>query len=81
MPKVFEVNGYRFFFFSNEGNPYEPCHIHVRKGGNLAKFWIEPQIRLAKSDGFNSSELKFILGVIEERCDEIKEAWNEYFGE
>lgn len=40
MPKVLEINGYKYFFFSNEGNPQEPCHIHVRKAGNLAKFWI-----------------------------------------
>ena len=33
MPKVFEINGFKFFFFSNEGNPLEPCHIHVRKSG------------------------------------------------
>ncbi|MBO5116749.1 MAG: DUF4160 domain-containing protein, partial [Treponema sp.] len=40
MPKVFEINGFKFFFFSNEGNPLEPCHIHVRKSGCLAKLWI-----------------------------------------
>lgn len=47
MPKVFEVYGYKFFFFSNEGSPLEPCHIHVRKNGNLAKFWIKkmPSLR------------------------------------
>ncbi|HIS66667.1 MAG TPA: DUF4160 domain-containing protein, partial [Candidatus Scatomorpha merdipullorum] len=38
MPKVFEIDGFKFFFFSNEGNPQEPCHIHVRKGNGLAKF-------------------------------------------
>ncbi len=30
MPTVLLINGYRFFFFSNEGN--EPRHIHVEKG-------------------------------------------------
>lgn len=40
MPKVFEWNGYRFHFFSNEGDPREPAHIHVRKGRNTAKFWL-----------------------------------------
>lgn len=79
MPKVFEIDGYKFFFFSNEGDPSEPCHIHVRKAGNLAKFWVEPNVRLDSSDGFNSKELKFIANEIEERKELIKEAWDEFF--
>ena len=49
MPVVFYFDGYKFFFFSNEGDPREPIHIHVRKDGNLAKFWIEPSVELADS--------------------------------
>lgn len=79
MPKVFEIDGYKFFFFSNEGDPSEPCHIHVRKAGNLAKFWVEPNVRLDSSDGFNSKELKFIANEIKERKELIKEAWDEFF--
>ncbi|MBO4628386.1 MAG: DUF4160 domain-containing protein [Treponema sp.] len=44
MPTVLNKKGYRFFFFSNEGNPLEPCHIHVRKNGALAKFWVSEEI-------------------------------------
>jgi len=40
MPVIFRHKGYRFFFFSNEGIPLEPCHIHVKKGSAVAKFWI-----------------------------------------
>ena len=29
MPTVFRHLGFRFFFYSNEGNPLEPVHIHV----------------------------------------------------
>ncbi len=79
MPKVFEIDGYKFFFFSNEGDPSEPCHIHVRKAGNLAKFWVEPNVRLDSSDGFNSKELKFIASAVEEYKELIKEAWDEFF--
>ena len=38
MPVVFRYKGYRFFFFSNEGDPLEPMHIHVRRGEATAKF-------------------------------------------
>ncbi|WP_394700159.1 DUF4160 domain-containing protein [uncultured Parasphingorhabdus sp.] len=34
MPKIFEWQGYRFYFYSNEGNPPEPVHIHVRYFGD-----------------------------------------------
>lgn len=79
MPKLFEIDGYKFFFFSNEGDPSEPCHIHVRKAGNLAKFWVEPVVSLDSSDGFNSKELKFIANAVEEHKELIKEAWDEFF--
>lgn len=79
MPKVFEIYGYKFFFFSNEGNPLEPCHIHVRKNGNLAKFWIKENAELADNIGFSSSELKNIQEILNEKKLLVKEAWNEFF--
>ncbi len=36
MPTVLRVDGFRFFFYSNEGN--EPAHIHVQKAEKYAKF-------------------------------------------
>jgi hypothetical protein len=36
MPTVLRVGPYRFFFYSNEGQ--EPPHIHVKAGGDEAKF-------------------------------------------
>ncbi|CAN5482799.1 hypothetical protein BH11BAC1_BH11BAC1_09180 [soil metagenome] len=38
MPTILLINGWRFFFYSNEGN--EPIHIHVQKAESEAKFWI-----------------------------------------
>ncbi|NNM55538.1 MAG: DUF4160 domain-containing protein [Spirochaetales bacterium] len=66
MPRVFEYNGYKFFFFSNEGIPVEPIHIYVRKGGAQAKIWIEPKPELAENYGFSARELRVILGKVEE---------------
>ena len=39
MPVVFRHDGFRFFFFSNEGDPREPVHVHVRKSDGEAKLW------------------------------------------
>ena len=79
MPKIFEWKGYKFFFFSNEGLPLEPCHIHVRKGSNIAKFWIIPDITLDSSWGMNSKELSNLEKVIEENKKLILEKWDEHF--
>jgi len=57
MPVVFRRNGFRFFFYSNEGDPREPVHIHVRKGEDEAKFWIGP-VSLASSEGFDARTLR-----------------------
>ncbi len=79
MPVVFIAQGFKFFFFSNEGDPREPLHIHVRKEQNLAKFWIAPEVRLADSYGFSAVELNKIRKIIDNKKAEIEDAWNEHF--
>lgn len=80
MPVVFRERGFRFFFYSNEGDPREPVHVHVEKDGVEAKFWLQPQVAVAYNDGFNAKTLKELLKIVEARADEIERAWNEFFG-
>lgn len=77
MPKVLDINGFRFYFFSHE--PNEPAHIHIDKAGNTAKFWLVP-IEIARNIGFNAKELKEIRLLIEEHQQKFVEAWYGYFG-
>ena len=79
VPRIFDWNGYRFFFFSNEGDPREPVHVHVRKAGHVAKFWLEPEIRLASSWGFSSADLTALEKIVTERHSDIRKAWHEHF--
>ena len=51
MPVVFRQDGFKFFFSANEGSPREPVHIHVRKTGMEAKFWLTPVVRVAYNEG------------------------------
>lgn len=81
MPAVFRDRGYRFFFFSNEGNPREPMHIHAKKGGARAKFWIDPAVAVADTYGIDSTELRDLARVVEEHKDLIERTWNEFFPE
>jgi predicted TPR repeat methyltransferase len=77
---VFHHRGFRFFFYSNEGLPREPAHIHVEKGNMEAKFWLEPEVRLAYNDGYVARSLRELLEIVELNRDRIERAWNEFFG-
>ena len=79
MPKVLVYKGYIFFFFSNEGFPLELPHIHVRKGSNIAKYWLGPDVLLASSWGMNAKELNLLQSVVEDHKDEFKKRWHDYF--
>ncbi len=80
MPTVFRHGGYRFFFFSNEGDPTEPPHVHVRKSGDEAKFWLSPEVVVAESFGFNAAELNALTRLVRAERSRLQKAWNEYFG-
>lgn len=80
MPVVFRSGNLTFFFYSNEGDPREPVHIHVRRAGAEAKIWLEPAIGLASSRGFNSRELSVIIKEVISNRNLIKSTWNDYFG-
>jgi hypothetical protein len=80
MPVVFRDAGLRYFFFSNEGVPPEPRHVHVKGGGRDAKIWLDPEVVIAESYGFNSRELVRILAVVASNRDNILRAWDEHFG-
>lgn len=80
MPVILRYKGYTFFFFSNEGDPREPLHVHVRKGGATAKFWLEPQVALAESYGLSGQELNELAKVVGNNRQLIERAWYEFFG-
>ncbi len=79
MPVIFRYDGFRFFFYANEGAPREPVHVHVEKGGVEAKFWLTPEVCVAYDDGFNARTLRESAGVVEANKDRIERAWNEFF--
>lgn len=75
MPTLLRVEGYRFFFFANEGN--EPPHVHVESGECYAKYWLDPVV-LADSVGFNGSGLTHLRKMIVKRAHFFEERWHEY---
>jgi len=79
MPVILRIDGFRFFFYSNEGNPLEPAHIHVMKSGSEAKFWLTPCVALASDNGFHSRILRELIELTEQNHTVFLEAWNDYF--
>jgi len=77
MPKVFEKQGFRFFFFSGEGQ--EPPHIHVEHAEKVAKYWLQP-VELASSEGFRAHELTKLRMLVIEHRNLFLEKWYEHFG-
>jgi Domain of unknown function (DUF4160) len=57
MPTVLRQDGFRFFFYSNEGDPREPPHVHVMRGGGEAKVWLRPFVTIADSQRFDARTL------------------------
>ena len=80
MPVVFRERGFRFFFYSNEGSPREPPHIHIEGGDGEAKLWLRPEVRVAYNDGFDGKTLRELLRVVEVNRARIERAWRDFFG-
>jgi hypothetical protein len=67
---------FRLFFFSRE----EPrIHVHVSHPDGEAKFWLTPDVQLAKNVGLNDSRLRQAQKLVEAHQQEITNAWNNFF--
>lgn len=75
-PTVFRERGFRFFFFSREE---ERPHIPVVSGDGEAKFWLVPEIELAKNYRYSRKQLKEIESMVEAHYDELVGAWRQHF--
>lgn len=81
-----ELFGYSIYFWSNEGYPLEPVHIHVSKNPhqNSTKIWIlnDGTVQLENNkDNIPSKDLKRILTTISLFSDDIIELWKSHFDE
>ena len=79
MPVILRYKGFRFFFYSNEGSPREPVHVHIRGGEGEAKFWLRPAVLLVNSNGFDARTLRELAEAVEQNAALIERAWNEHF--
>jgi hypothetical protein len=76
LPTVLRWNGYRFYFFSNEGD--EPAHIHIDRDDATAKIWLE-DLSVARAVGFSTKQLRELSDKVRDEREQFLEAWRAYF--
>lgn len=75
MPTILRINGFRFFFFSDEHLPF---HIHVEKGDSYMRVELET-FKITQRYKFSKNDERKIIGIIQEYQQIFIGAWNEYF--
>ena len=75
MPNIFEKDGYRFFFYSNE---HRPIHVHVRRGGGEAVFNVDEGVELRESLGLKVKELARAEELAQQHRELIIQKWHEH---
>ncbi|MBN2965588.1 DUF4160 domain-containing protein [Sulfurospirillum sp. T05] len=75
MPTVLRIDGFRFFFFSDE---HEPVHIHVEKGDGYMRVELET-LNVTAKQKFTKNDEKKIISIIKKHQEELIGAWNAHF--
>ena len=87
MPQIFRIGPYLIYFWTNEGVPLEPVHVHISEGipsSNATKVWITKtgKCLLANNNSkIPTKNLRVVLSILEARSCEIIETWVDYFGQ
>ncbi|TAH50002.1 MAG: DUF4160 domain-containing protein [Chloroflexota bacterium] len=76
MPTIL-IEGYKFQFYSSDEK--EPPHVHVLRGGSVAKIWLGTLV-VEYNYGYNNAELNKILKLTRENQARLLRRWNEHFG-
>ena len=87
MPQIFSIGSYVVYFWSDEGEPKEPVHVHVAQGRpqkNGTKIWITKSMHCIVAH--NKSKIPMhvlndIMPVIEVRALYICTEWKKHFEE
>ena len=75
MPQILRIGPYSIYFWSNEGKPLEPIHVHISEGratSTATKLWITSTGKVILSN--NNSQ-------IPDKSAEIIDEWLSRFGD
>ena len=77
MPQVFKLGSYWVYFWTNEGRPLEPIHVHISQGNpteNATRVWITRtgNCLLANNNSrIPTNILRNMMRMIEARSSEV----------
>lgn len=77
MPTVLVKDGFRFFFYSREGN--EPPHIHVIGKGGEMKIWLS-SLEISKVYNLSPKEQRVVLEIVLTNVELFKKEWENFHG-
>lgn len=83
MPSIFEISGYKVFFWSNEND--EPIHVHICKekpSQNATKVWLTKAggaILASNGSQIPNKELNELLEIVAAQYFLICSKWKEHF--
>ena len=83
MPSIFEICGYKIYFWSNENN--EPIHVHVSKGKptqNSTKIWLTKSggcILSNNNSKIPNNDLNVLLDAITSNYFFIVSYWKKFY--
>ena len=83
MPSIFESNGYKIYFWSNEND--EPIHVHLSKGSlvaNSTKIWLTKSggcILANNNSKIPKNDLNKLIDIISKHYFLILSKWKEYY--
>lgn len=81
MPVILRYKGYALFFYSSEGVPRDPMHIHVRGHGCEGEIWLTPDVMVASSGAIPAKAMRELVRLVRERRDFFIDSWKDYFDE
>ena len=87
VPSLFHISGYSIYFWTNEGRPIEPIHVHVAKGRptpNATKIWISKDgkcVLCNNNSNVSDSDLSKIMKSVETNIEFVEAEWQAIFGE
>lgn len=82
MPSIFEVCGYKIYFWSNENN--EPIHIHISKdkpSSNSTKIWLTKRggcIVANNNSRISNKDLNTLMEVVTSNYFFIVAQWKKF---
>ena len=87
MPQILKIGPYLVYFWSNEGEPLEPIHVHIAEGRPTqyaTKLWVTKSGKLIlvnNNSGIPETILRKMIRMLEGNITLIVDKWIEQFGE